>query len=164
MTIHRPHPITGPWPYSRAKPRMDGHPEGLVDREPTDESLIYDDPDDAVLYDGCTRCAEHASHPFHSLDDDHLRPLVEAALAGGLANDPPRQPTRIQDVAVQTIREEWRAANGVLQHAHRVTGAVPLWIRGRGLAARSGSVEIPLRDLPWRPDRKDRKTTGGTDR
>lgn len=29
------------------------------------------------LQDGCERCAEHASHPFASLDNDNLRALVE---------------------------------------------------------------------------------------
>ena len=28
------------------------------------------------LMDGCPRCAEHAAHPFQSLDADNLRALV----------------------------------------------------------------------------------------
>lgn len=135
MTVHRPHPIVGPWPYALAKPRMDGFPPGLVDREPGDESLIYADPDDAVLYDGCDRCAQHASHPFDSLDDDHLRPLVEAALTGGMFNDPPEQPTRTQTIAVTVIREEYRRTNAILGRVHTLTGGVPIWVSGLIAAA-----------------------------
>ena len=74
MTTHRPHPITGPWPYDLDGSRVD--PDelvvGLVARIPAADSLIYADPADAILYDGCDRCEQHASHPIESLDDDNL--------------------------------------------------------------------------------------------
>lgn len=77
MSIHRPHPITGPWPYRDvSEPDPDTETRtALVDREPTADARIYNDPDDAVLFDGCDRCAEHASHPTESLDDDNLAAL-----------------------------------------------------------------------------------------
>lgn len=28
------------------------------------------------LVDGCERCEQHASHPFSSLDEDHLKDLI----------------------------------------------------------------------------------------
>lgn len=81
MTTHRPHPITGPWPYAPAKPRMDGLSRGLVDREPTEDSLIYDDPEDALLFDGCDRCEEHAANPFRAVDADRLVALWREMVA-----------------------------------------------------------------------------------
>lgn len=71
MTMHRPHPITGPWPYAVRAEYHDGEPVKLSDREPTDSSLIYDDPDGALLYDGCDRCTQQAANPLH-LDADKL--------------------------------------------------------------------------------------------
>jgi hypothetical protein len=32
------------------------------------------------LADGCARCAEHAEHPFHSLDNRNLRGFLRHAL------------------------------------------------------------------------------------
>jgi hypothetical protein len=84
VTIHRPHPIVGPWPYVDTEPltlaRRVSTP--LVRREPTDDSRIYDDPDDALLFDGCDRCAEHASsHGFGSLDNVKLGELWSRMVA-----------------------------------------------------------------------------------
>lgn len=28
---------------------------------------------DCILYDGCERCSEHATHPIDSLDNEHLQ-------------------------------------------------------------------------------------------
>lgn len=79
MNVHRPHPLTGPWPYALDAgahvARRQGREVSLVERIPTDESRIYNDPDDAVLFDGCDRCAQHASHPTESLDDENLAAL-----------------------------------------------------------------------------------------
>ena len=36
---------------------------------------------DNGLADDCERCAEHAEHPFLSLDDDNLRALIERTQA-----------------------------------------------------------------------------------
>jgi len=30
-----------------------------------------------ILYDGCERCAEHATSPFLALDDYHLKSLID---------------------------------------------------------------------------------------
>lgn len=38
------------------------------------------DPVDAVLYDDCPRCAEHAKHPTFSLDRDNLRTMTAKTL------------------------------------------------------------------------------------
>jgi len=54
MTVHRPHPIQGDYIGKR-----------------------YDDPDDAILWDDCDRCSEHAQHPLSSLDNEHLVALAE---------------------------------------------------------------------------------------
>lgn len=62
MTTHRPHPITGRWPA------VDPEEPGAVD------SRDYDDPRDAILYDGCERCLEHAEN-LTSLDDENLAEL-----------------------------------------------------------------------------------------
>lgn len=59
MPIHRPHPIKGEWP------------SGSDDR--------YDDPDDAILYDRCDRCGEHAGN-LRGLDDSNLNRLYERML------------------------------------------------------------------------------------
>lgn len=53
-TIHRPHPIHGEWPSG-----SDDH---------------YRDPDDAILYDRCDRCGEHAVN-LRGLDDTKLAAL-----------------------------------------------------------------------------------------
>jgi hypothetical protein len=80
MATHRPHPITGPWPYvlhpRDEVSRYDGyHGPSLVDRIPADDSRIYADPDDALLFDGCERCEQHASHPMSSVDDEKVGKL-----------------------------------------------------------------------------------------
>ena len=84
MTVHRPHPISGPWPYgvrdstgdvAPRHPWANAHAVPLVDRIPLDDSVVYDDPDEAVLYDGCDRCAQHAADPFVGLDPDNLGAL-----------------------------------------------------------------------------------------
>ena len=76
MTSHRPHPLTGPWPYGVDPDRdfPEGEPTPLVARIPLDESRIYDDPEDVVLYDGCPRCTEHAHEPL-GLDPDRIGAL-----------------------------------------------------------------------------------------
>lgn len=68
MTAHRPHPIDGPWP---ADVRPDADPVRLIDREPNGRFVIYADPDDAVLFDDCDRCAQQAVNLTH-LDPDRL--------------------------------------------------------------------------------------------
>ena len=82
--MHRPHPISGPWPYGvkdstgDVAPRSEwanAHAVPLVERVPIDGSKVYDDPTDAILYDGCDRCEQHASHPFDTLDDSNLAAL-----------------------------------------------------------------------------------------
>lgn len=66
MTVHRPHPLTGPDPYSGTR---------------------YEDPADGLLYDNCDRCAEQATDPFRTLDTDRLgalwRRMVEVERTGG---------------------------------------------------------------------------------
>ena len=37
----------------------------------------HPDSHDHGLADNCPRCAEHAEHPFESLDDDNLWALIE---------------------------------------------------------------------------------------
>lgn len=76
MTSHRPHPLTGPHPYGVDPDRdsPEGDPTPLVARIPLDESVIYDDPEGVVLYDGCPRCTEHAALPL-GLDPDRLGAL-----------------------------------------------------------------------------------------
>lgn len=64
MTAHRPHPISGPWPFYGTPEYAAKHPEGRpwpqAQRIPTDDAAVYFDPADAILFDGCERCAEHA--------------------------------------------------------------------------------------------------------
>jgi len=76
MTVHRPHPISGPWPFAVATDQVFGRYGepgcriALVDRVPERDSLIYDDPEDALLFDACDRCAQHASaEGFGTLDE-----------------------------------------------------------------------------------------------
>ena len=68
MTHHRPHPLTGPWPYTKANTPASEAGDRLVDRVPTADSVVYDDPEDAILFDGCPRCEEHATYPLADLD------------------------------------------------------------------------------------------------
>lgn len=58
MTAHRAHPIT------------DDDPDTL-ERWGIDEP----DPGDAVLFDGCDRCEQHAADPLASLSGGHLAAL-----------------------------------------------------------------------------------------
>lgn len=58
MPVHRAHPITDPDRLKRF-----GRP---ADRP---------DPEDAVLFDGCERCEEHAAEPLAQLGPSHLAPL-----------------------------------------------------------------------------------------
>lgn len=67
MTVHRPHPIVGPWPHD-VRPGA-AQPAALIDRLPTAGSVIYDDPDDALLFDGCDRCDEQATYPLSGAID-----------------------------------------------------------------------------------------------
>lgn len=82
MTSHRPHPITGPWPYVLRADFDPEEPVKLSDREPTDDSIIYDDPDDALLFDGCDRCEQHARNVWlGSVDDSKLAQLWQRMIA-----------------------------------------------------------------------------------
>lgn len=118
MTIHRPHPIDGPWPYDR----RDGHtdPALLVGRVPTADARIYMDPSDAILYDGCDRCAEHADHPWDSLDDDNVRKLLAQFDVRGVVSE---QPTATQQRAVETLAREYQRASRIVQRAGHVTAS-----------------------------------------
>ena len=125
MTIHRPHPIDGPWPYRLRDP---GREDSPINRAPDGDARIFMDPDGAVLYDGCERCAEHAERPFVSLDDDNLARLIGAAIGDGLAYPIPPQPTTTQQRACTRIREDWIDANAVLSRVRRITGSLPGWM------------------------------------
>lgn len=92
MTVHRPHPISGPWPYTdrRSEPvyaerhaerLATQHGSSLLDRAPDEDSVIYDDPEDALLFDDCDRCAQHAEHPMMSVDDERLGKLWREMVA-----------------------------------------------------------------------------------
>jgi hypothetical protein len=63
MTVHRPHPLSDTNPIT-GKPDDSWAAYGLK---------APDDPD-AVLFDGCDRCVEHA-RTLTSLDEGHLRRL-----------------------------------------------------------------------------------------
>lgn len=52
MTVHRPHPLFGEW----------------LDH-------VYADPDNAILFDGCDRCADQAADPFRTLDTTRIGDL-----------------------------------------------------------------------------------------
>lgn len=47
--------------------------------------MTVHDPHDSTLQvglvDGCDRCAEHAEHPFDSLDDKHIVQLATMVMA-----------------------------------------------------------------------------------
>jgi len=92
MTSHRPHPMTGPWPYRRADTPASRASDRLVDRVPTDESIIYDDPDDALLFDGCDRCEQHARNVWlGSVDDTKLAQLWQRMVAVERSEDESEQ-------------------------------------------------------------------------
>lgn len=74
MTTHRPHPFTGRWP------NVD------PDEYPDVEVHDFDDPRDAILYDDCERCAEHAEH-LTSLDDATLAMLWTRMVADKNGDD-----------------------------------------------------------------------------
>lgn len=84
MTTHRPHPISGPWPYldrtteiERSHVPAHYRKRGeipLIDREPREGSRIYDDPEDAILFDDCDRCDMHATL-LTSLDPERFAAL-----------------------------------------------------------------------------------------
>ena len=59
------------------------------------------------LADGCERCAEHACHPFETLDDDNLRALV--ARAKDWENNRPRSENEATAMRkVETALEQQR--------------------------------------------------------
>ena len=117
MTVHRPHPITGPYPYGvrdatgdvvPRHPWADAHAVPLIERVPVNGSEVYDDPEDAILYDGCERCAQHASHPFDSLDDSNLAALWKEMIR--VERDPTLAAHYRTSAEGQACRELYRVA------------------------------------------------------
>lgn len=113
MTVHRPHPITGPYPYATRDatgqvvprhPWADAHAVPLAERVPIEGSEIYDDPDDAVLYDGCDRCAEHARGVWTgSVDAERLGTLWRRMVAVERGDGGEHYPTVTEAQACRTL-------------------------------------------------------------
>ena len=63
---------------------------------------------EAVLYDNCARCDQHAEHPFDSLDDSHLGRLASMVFIGtkGRTANERRAIREVQDVMVKAARLE----------------------------------------------------------
>lgn len=123
MVAHRKHPHLGPHPYTlREGADRDVYPPRLVDMVPTDDAVIWEDPDNAVLYDDCERCSQHADHPLSSLDNDHLRPLIWAAASVPPTKPIPPQPTATQTRAVVNLREKWIESISTQQRLEQITG------------------------------------------
>lgn len=55
-------------------------------------NLAEGDPEDAILFDHCERCAEHAAHPFASLDTNNQARLIQRAKeVNSWSNENPQQ-------------------------------------------------------------------------
>lgn len=63
------------------------------------------DPPDAILYDGCPRCTEHAAHPAYSLDRDNLSALTAKVIAVETKADPDHYATLTEGDAASVIWE-----------------------------------------------------------
>jgi|GEM_PF-2157681 len=162
MTMHRPHPIDGPWPY-RIDPDagiQEGDPVPLTARHPVLGSAIYADPEGAVLYDGCDRCEQQAVEPL-ALDIDTLETLWHRMLQVEGPHDP--HGTEGYRTAAEAHAGRWLYRIAVL--IERTHPWIDPWTWPWDLG-RSGddTVQVLVRDLPWRPDSKDRKDNGGADR
>lgn len=138
MNVHRPHPITGPWPYSNRPGSDTGN---LIDRQPDADSAVYADPDDALLFDGCARCAQHAVHLL-SLDDDSLADLWRHMV------DVERNPDSPDSYRTVTEAEACRRLYAIAVLLDRTHPALDVWtwplaLRANGItAALDGTVSI----------------------
>lgn len=139
MTTHRLHPIVGPWPHDV----RDGAtaPPRLTDLIPTPDSVIYNDPDDALIYDGCDRCAEQAANLTH-LDNDRLGALWTRMVAVE------RDPSGIAGYATAAEAQACRTLYGIALLLDRTHPALDVWcwplhVRAGGVtAALDGTVQL----------------------
>ncbi len=139
MTAHRPHPIAGPWPHD-VRPGATA-PLRLIDRIPTDDSTIYADPDDAILYDDCPRCAQQAANPAHC-DLDRLGRLWSRMV------EVERDPSGIAAYRTATEAAGCRILYPIALLLDRTHPALDVWrwplhLRAGGVtAALDGTVEL----------------------
>lgn len=137
MTVHRPHPIDGPWPYIVADDTAVAidEPPALIDRRPTEDSKIWSDPDDAILYDGCDRCAEQAAN-LHHIDAERLGRLwtkmVEVETG---SDDVDHYPTVTEAAACRTLY----LFAIILDRTHP-----DLNVWGWPMTVQVGTVDVPL--------------------
>lgn len=113
MTVHRPHPLTGPYPYGVADstgevtprhPWANAFAVPLAERVPIEGSRIYADPDDALLFDGCERCSEHAAGVWTgSVDDERLGALWRRMVAVERGGGADHYPTATEAEACRTL-------------------------------------------------------------
>ena len=113
MTAHRPHPLTGPWPYgvrdatgevAARHPWANAYAVPLAERVPVGGSQIYHDPNDALLFDGCDRCAEHARGVWSgSVDDTKLGDLWRRMVTVERGDDTEHYRTRAEGDACRTL-------------------------------------------------------------
>lgn len=114
MTVHRPHPIIGPYPYGVRDPLTGEvtpcHPWANVhevrqeDRVPIEASVIYNDPPHALLFDGCDRCDEHARGVWTgTVDDERLGTLWRRMIAVERGEEEERYPTHTEAQACRTL-------------------------------------------------------------
>lgn len=130
MTVHRPHPLTGL--------QRDGQ--------------AYDDHPDAVLYDNCDRCAEHAADPLSTLDPDNTALLwaqmVTVEKAPAFTGPGYRNAT------------EARACRALYRVAVWAESTMPLinpWVFPWVVRTPGETAWVPLMSLPARDDAKDRR-------
>lgn len=86
------------------------------------------DPEDAILWDDCERCTQHARGPFISLDDDNVRALYARGIAVEEGDEYYRTRTEgraAQDVYLTARRLE---QTGLLVRHETVMDLIKAWI------------------------------------
>ena len=74
-----------------------------------------------ILFDGCPRCEEHASHPFDSLDESHLGKLAVMAQDTSLAYETEASDNEL--IAIRRIQEIRHQFHRLLRAADKVREA-----------------------------------------
>lgn len=83
---------------------------------------IEGDPDDAILYDGCERCAQHAEYPLSgSLDADKLARLWRRMLEVEL------DPTYLSGYRTGTEAMACRTLNQVAMFVEATHPSIDVW-------------------------------------
>lgn len=129
MTTHRAHPVFG---------ARDG--------------LVYADPDDALLFDRCDRCAQQAANPL-ALDTSRIEELWRRMIDVERGDGPDHYLTSVEAHACRYLY----GVGVLIERLSRVNPwTVPWTVDGIEVGV-SKTVYAAVVDAPWRDDDRDRK-------